>query len=72
MSMDFFEGQSRAILRKPDFLFGDLAPDMDQQLLAGEGQWIYTLDRDRYYLPESNRHYPLAFFRSVTMLRFMR
>ena len=53
MSTTFFEEENRAILRKPDFLFGDAAPDTDQQLLAGEGQWIYTLNGDRYYLPKT-------------------
>ena len=27
--------------RKPDFMFGDAAPDPDHQLQAGEGQWIF-------------------------------
>jgi len=62
MSTAVFEGEKRTILRKPDFLFRDAAPDIDQQLLAREGQLVYTLNGDRYYLPESKRHYPLAFF----------
>ena len=45
-----FEGENCTILRKPDFLFEDAALDADQQLLVGEGQWLYTLDRDGYYL----------------------
>ena len=72
MSTTFFKGENRAILRKPDFLFEDAALDTDQQLLAAKVQWIYTLDGDRYYLPESKRHYPLAFFHSVTVPRLMR
>ena len=54
------------------FLFRDAASDTDQQLLAGEGQWIYSLEGDQYYQPESKRHYPSAFFQSVKMSRFMR
>jgi len=64
--------ENRAILKKPDFLFGDMVPDTDQQLLAGEGQWIYTLNGDWYYLLERKCHYPLAFFQSVTISRLMR
>ena len=29
MSTASFEGENHAILRKPDFLFGDAAPDID-------------------------------------------
>ena len=40
-------------------MFGDVAPDTDQQLLAGEGQWIFTVEGKKYYLPSSKRHFPL-------------
>jgi len=66
------EGENRTVYWKPEFLFGDATPDTDHQLLAEEGQWVYTLDGECYYLPESKRHYPLALFQSVTMLRVMK
>jgi len=62
ISKAMFEGENKTIFRKSDFIFGDVAPDTDQQLLAGEGQWVYILDREWYYLPESMHHYPLSFF----------
>ena len=31
------EGKNRTVYRKLEFLFGDAAPDIDHQLLAGEG-----------------------------------
>jgi len=62
MSTTVFERENLTILRKPDFLFRVAAPDIDRQLFTGEGQWVYTLNGDRYYLLESRRHYPLAFF----------
>ena len=65
ISTTLFEGENRAILRKPNFLFGDAALDTDQHLLTKEGQWIHNLEGDRYYLHESKRHYPLPFFQSV-------
>jgi len=34
------ENCDRKIYWKPSFMFGDVAPDTDHQLLAGEGQWI--------------------------------
>ena len=33
-----FEDIDRQAYRKPDFMFGDAAPDPDRQLQAGEGQ----------------------------------
>jgi len=52
-------------------MFGDEAPDNDHQLLAGEGQWIFKLDGEKYYLPSSKRHFPLSFFQCVTRARKM-
>ena len=36
------EDCDQKIYRKPDFMFEDVAPDTDHQLLAGEGQWIFN------------------------------
>ena len=51
------EDRDRKIYRKPGFMFGDAAPDTDHQLLAREGQWIFNLDGEKYYLPFSKRHF---------------
>ena len=51
ISTTFSEGEIRAIFKKPNFLFGDVTLDTDQQPVAGEGQWTYTLNRDQYSLP---------------------
>ena len=32
------EDHNRVVYQKPNFMFGDAAPDTDQQLLDGEGQ----------------------------------
>ena len=48
-----FEDIDRRTYRKPDFMFGDAAPDPDHQLLAGEGQWIFQLDGEKFYLPSN-------------------
>jgi len=53
-------------------MFGDAAPDTDQQLLAEEGQWIFTVEGEKYYLSSSKRHFPLSYFESVTASRKMR
>jgi len=57
--------------RKPDFMFGDAAPDPDRQLLAGEGQWIFQLDGEKLYLPSNKWHFSLSFFQCVTQARKM-
>jgi len=59
------------VYRRPDFMFGDAAPDPNHQLLVGEGQWIFNLDGEKYYLLSSKRHFPLSFFQCVTKTRKM-
>ena len=65
------EDSDRRIYQKPGFMFGDAAPDHDRQLLGGEGQWIFKLDREKFYLPSSKRHFPLSFFQCVTRAQKM-
>ena len=65
------EDRDQKIYRKPDFMFGDAAPDTEQQLLAGEGKWILTLNGEKYYLPSSKCHFPLSFFQCVKRPRKM-
>ena len=45
-----FDEENRTILRNSDILFGDAALDIDQQLLAGKRQYVYTLNGDCYCL----------------------
>ena len=65
------EDVDRRTYRKPDFMFGDAAPDPDRQLQAGEGQWIFQLDGEKFYLPSTKRHFPLSSFVNVTQARKM-
>ena len=44
------EDHNRIVYRKPDFMFEVATTDTDQQLLAGEGQWIFTIEGEKYYL----------------------
>ena len=52
-------------------MFRDAVPDTDQQLLAREGQWIFTLNGKKYYLPSGKRHFLLSFFQFVMRPRKM-
>jgi len=56
-----FEGDNREVLHKPTFMFGDVAPDSIQQLLAREDQWLFKIGKDKYYLLSSMHHFPLSF-----------
>jgi len=53
-------------------MFGDAAADTDYQLLAGDMQWIFNLDGEKYYFPSSKRHFPLSFLQCVTKPRKMK
>ena len=65
------EDVDRRTYRKPDFMFGDAASDPDRQLQAGEGQWIFQLDGEKFYLPSTKRHFSLSSFVNVTQTRKM-
>ena len=65
------EDIDRRVYKKPDFMFGDAAPDPDRQLQAGEGQWIFQLDGEKFYLPSNKRHFPLSSFECITQAQKM-
>ena len=66
------EGHNCIVYQKSNFMFADAAPDTDQQLLAEEGQWIFTIEGEKYYLPSSKRYFLLSYFQAVTAPRKMR
>jgi len=66
------EDHNRVVYRKLIFVFTNAALDTDQQLLAGEGQWIFTVKGEKYYLPSRKRQFPLSYFQSVTAPRKMK
>ena len=47
------ENHNREVCQKPDFTFGDSVLDTDQQIHTGEGQWIFSVGEEKYYLPSS-------------------
>ena len=66
------EDHNRMVYKKLDFMFEDATLDIDQQLLTEEGQWIFTIKDEKYYLPSSKQHFPLSFFQSVMEPRKMK
>src|SRR3954464_1412978 len=58
-------------LRKPSFFFGDsLTPD-DELLAVGTEQWIYEVDRDRFFLPPIQRSHSLRYLHRLSVRRHM-
>ena len=66
MTTALLEDVNQFTHEKPEFIFGDAAPDTDNQLSAGEGQWIYRIGEDKFYLPSNPRHFPLYHFANIT------
>ena len=66
------EDHNRVVYWKFNFVIGDAAPDTDQQLLAVEGRWIFTVEGEKYYLPSSRQYFLLSYFQSVMAPRKMR
>ena len=65
--MVVFEWSNRAPHRKPALMFGDVASDTKNRLLAEEEQWVFQIGDDKYYLPSMKRYYPLSFLSSVLL-----
>ena len=66
------EDHNRVVYRKPDFMIGDATLDTNQQLLAGEGQWLFNMEGKKHYLPLSKRHFSISYFQSITVPRKMK
>ena len=45
------EGADRVHLRKPSFLFGDVAHDLYEHLNVGEEEWIFKIEDGKYFHP---------------------
>ena len=71
LTTDPLEDYDRKIYRKTSSMFRDATPDTDLQLLAWEGQWIFTLNGEKYYFPSSKCHFSLSFFQCVMRPRKM-
>jgi len=54
MSTAPFEGSNRMMLHKSVFMFGDVALDSNQQLLAEEDQWFFKIEEDKYISPRAS------------------
>ena len=60
LSNGLFESDSRALLRKPGFFFGDAIIEEDRILCDGDYKWLRQIGDRRFFLPNMERMYPLS------------
>ena len=58
MTNGWFESDTRIILKKPDFFFGDA---ITRVLYDGDYKWLLQIGDMRFFLPNMERMYPSAY-----------
>ena len=66
-----FESDSRALLRKPGFFFGDAITEEDRILCDGDYKWLPRIGNRRFFLPNMERMYPLSYLQHMSVHRMM-
>jgi len=62
-----FKLDSRALLRKPDFFFGDSIEEDKAALYDGDYKWLHQIGNRRFFLPNIERMYPLAYLQHISV-----
>jgi len=60
MTNRLFESDTRVVLKKPDFFFGDAITEEDRALYDRDYKWLRQIGDRRFFLPNMERMYPLA------------
>ena len=66
-----FESDSRTVLRKPDFFFGDSIDEDEAALHDGNYKWLRQIGDRKFFLPNMERMYPLAYLQHMSMRQIM-
>jgi len=66
------ESDSRVLLRKSDFFFGDSIEEDEAVLYDGEYKWLRQISNRRFFLPNTERMYPLAYLQHMSIRRTMK
>jgi len=66
-----FESDSRALLRKPDFFFGDSIEEDEVTLYDGNYKWLRQIGDRRFFLLNMERMYPLAYLQHMSVRQIM-
>jgi len=60
-----------ALLRKPDFFFGDSIEEDEVALLDGDYKWLRQISDRRFFLPSIELMHPLAYLQHMSVCRTM-
>ena len=66
-----FESDSRALLRKPDFFFGDSIEEDEAALYDRNYKWLCQIGDRKFFLPNMERMYPLAYRQHMSVRQIM-
>ena len=59
------------MLKKPNFYFGDAITEEDRVLYDGDYKWLRQIGDRRFFLPNMERMYPLAYLQNTSVHRAM-
>ena len=62
-----FKSDTRIIMKKPDFFFGDAIIEDDRVLYDGDYKWLRQIEDRRFFLPNMERMYPLAYLQHTSV-----
>ena len=66
-----FESDTRIVLKKPDFFFGDAITEDDRVLYDRDYKWLRQIGDRRFFLPNMERMYPLAYLQHMSVRHVM-
>ena len=66
-----FKSDSRALLKKPDFSFGDSIEEDEAALYDGDYKWLHQIGNRRFFLLNMERMYPLAYLQHMSVCQTM-
>ena len=66
-----FKSDSRALLRKPNFLFSDSIEEDEAVLYDRDYKWLRQIGNRRFFLPNMKRMYPLTYLQHMSARRMM-
>ena len=71
MTDGLFESDTRVVLKKPDFFFGDAITEKDRLLYDMNYKWLRQIGDRRFFLSNMERMYPLTYLHHTSVHRSM-
>ena len=66
-----FELDSRTLLRKPDFFFGDSINEDEKVLYDDNYKWFCQIENRRFFLPNMEQMFPLSYLQYMSVRLLM-